>query len=265
VVNGTRCHGAVVNSALYEGTVCHHRRGTPEHVFTFPVAMPYLDLAEVPEVFSHHPLWSVERANAVSFRRADYLGDPAVPLDRAVRDLVTERTGRRPDGAVGCLTQVRTWGWLFNPITVYFCFDATGEGIDALVLEVTNTPWHERHAYVLAGGAGEHRFAKELHVSPFLGMDQEYRLRITGPGDRLVLRLAASEGGTTVFDATLSLRRREISRGALGRLLWRYPLLTMRVSAGIYGQALRLRAKGVPFHPHPAGGEPATTDEGVSP
>jgi DUF1365 family protein len=213
--------------------------------------MPYIDLDELEEMFAHHPLWSVERPNAVSFRRADFIGDPDVPLDAAVRDLVLERTGRRPVGPVRVLGHVRTWNWLFNPITIYVCMDSTGRRADALVLEVTNTPWHERHAYVIDGGAGEHRFDKELHVSPFLGMDQEYRLRINEPGERLVVHLACREAGAVVFDATLTLRRREVSRAALGRLLWRHPLLTLRVSAGIYWQALRLWAKGAPLHAHP--------------
>ena len=102
--------------------------------------------------------------------------------------------------------------------------DESGSRVDALVLHVTNTPWHERHAYVIDGGVGEHRFPKRLHVSPFFGMDQEYRLRVTQPGDRLTVSLAALEGGRVVFDASLVLRRRPISRAALGRVLWRYLL-----------------------------------------
>jgi len=242
-----------VNSALYEGTLRHHRLSGPHrHAFAYSLAMPYLDLSELDEVFARHPLWSIERRNAVSFRRADFLGDPAVPLDTAVRDLVGQRTGRRPTGAIRMLTHVRTWGWLFNPITIYFCMDEHAERVDALVLDVTNTPWHEHHAYVIDGGEGEHRFSKRLHVSPFFGMDHEYRLRVNQPGDRLLVSLAALEDETVVFEASLTLRRRDVSRATLGRLLWRYPLLTLRVSAGIYRQALRLWAKGAPFHSHPA-------------
>jgi DUF1365 family protein len=241
----------VVNSAIYEGTLHHRRFGSPNHEFSYRVAMPYLDLAEIDELVARHPLWAREKPNAVSFRRADYLGDPDVPLDRAVRDLVVARTGRRPRGPIRMLTHVRTWGWLFNPLTVYFCMDPTGDRIDALVLEVTNTPWHERHAYVIDGGAGAHHFRKELHVSPFFGMNQEYRLRVSVPGDRLIVRLASVENGAVVFDATLRLRRRNATRAAMGRLLWRYPLLTLRVSIGIYRQALRLWRKGAPVHAHP--------------
>ncbi|HLK45455.1 MAG TPA: DUF1365 family protein, partial [Acidimicrobiales bacterium] len=113
----------------------------------------------------------------------------------------------------------------------------------------------EHHAYVIAGGEGEHWFAKQLHVSPFFGMDQMYRLRVEGPGDRLVVSLASLEGGRVVFDATLALRRHELTRASLGRVLWRFPGLTQRVSAGIYWQALRLWAKGTPFYSHPRRGQ----------
>lgn len=238
-----------MNSALYEGTLRHRRHGSHAHAFRTRVAMPLLDLAEVDATFAHHPLWSVGRRNVVSFRRADYLGDPDVPLDVAVRDLVHERTGITPAGPVLALTHVRTWGWLFNPITIYFCMDDGGTHVDTVVLDVTNTPWHEHHAYVLRGG-GEHRFPKELHVSPFFGMDHEYVLRLNEPGERLAVHLSLLDGDDVVFDASLTLHRRAISRAALGRVLWRYPMLTVRVSTGIYVQALRLWAKGAPVFRH---------------
>jgi DUF1365 family protein len=241
-----------VNSALYEGTLRHHRHGEHPHAFRMGVAMPLLDLAEIDAAFAPHPLWSVERRNVASFRRADYLGDPGTPLDIAVRALVHERTGDRPTGPVRVLTHVRTWGWLFNPITIYFCMDDDGERVETVVLDVTNTPWHEHHAYVIPGGAGEHRFPKELHVSPFFGMDHEYVLRLSEPGDNLSVQLSLLDGDDVVFDASLALRRRPICRSSLGRVLWRYPLLTMRVTTGIYVQAARLWSKRAPLFPHPS-------------
>ncbi len=212
--------------------------------------MTMLDLAEVADVCDSHPLWSNERANAVSFRRADYLGHPTTPLDQAVRDLVEQRSGRRPAGPVGLLTQVRTWGWLFNPISVYYCFDPDGVDVETTVVEVTNTPWHERTAYVLPG-AGTHLVAKQLHVSPFLPMDLSHRFVIGVPGPRLVLGIDDLRDRERVFSASMVLHRRPVDRRSLGRVLWRYPLMTMRVSWGIYRQALALRRRGVPFHPHP--------------
>jgi uncharacterized protein len=239
-----------LRSGIYEGAVVHHRFEPVDHRFSYRITMTWLDLAEVDAVCRHHPLWSRERVNAVSFRRRDYLGDPSLPLDRSVRDLVEQRTGRRPDGPIALLTQLRTWGWLFNPISLYYCFAPDGETVDAVVVEVTNTPWHEQTTYVLPG-SGTHVVDKQLHVSPFLPMDLHHRFVIGDPGPRLVLGVDDLRGGAVLFAASMVLQRRPVDRRSLGRVLWRFPLMTMRVSWGIYRQALTLRRRGVPVHPHP--------------
>ena len=239
-----------LRSGIYEGVVVHHRFEPVDHRFSYRITMTWLDLAEVDAVCERHPLWSRERVNAVSFRRHDYLGDPSVPLDRSVRDLVEQQTGHRPDGPVALLTHLRTWGWLFNPISLYYCFASDGETVDAVVVEVTNTPWHERTTYVLPG-PGTHLVDKQLHVSPFLPMDLHHRFVIGDPGPRLVLGVDDLRGGAVLFAASMVLQRRPADRRSLGRVLWRFPLMTMRVSWGIYRQALALRRRGVPVHPHP--------------
>jgi hypothetical protein len=239
-----------LRSAVYEGRVVHHRFTPVDHRFTYPIVMVLLDLAEVGTVCGLHPLWSAERPNAVSFRRSDYLGDPGIPLDVAVRDLVEERTGSRPTGPIAVLTQLRTWGWLFNPITVYYCYQANGTSVKTTVVEVSNTPWHQRIAYVL-DGAGAHVVAKEMHVSPFLPMDLSHRFTIGVPGSRLTLAVDDLRGDEEVFAASMVLSRVPVGRRGQSRLLWRFPMMTMRVSWGIYRQALALRRKGVPFHRHP--------------
>lgn len=238
-----------MRSAVYEGVVTH-RRAEPDHRFRYRLALPLLDLDEVEQVCRLHPLWSSERPNVVSFRRRDHLGDASRPLADCVRDVVEDRSGERPTGPIALLAHVRTWGWLFNPLSLYYCFDASGTQVQALVAEVTNTPWHERHAYVV-GGPGRHEFDKALHVSPFFGMDQRYRLRYSPPGERLVVGFANDEGGERVFEAGLRLERRPMSRAALGRVVWAHPAMTLRVSAGIYRQALRLWRTGAPLVAHP--------------
>lgn len=239
-----------MRSAVYEGVVTHRRHSPVPHRFSYRVALPLLDLDEVAEVCALHPLWSAERANVVSFRRRDFLDGGDGPLAEAVRDRVAAVLGRRPAGPVALLAHLRTAGWLFNPVSFYFCFDRPGGEVAALVADVTNTPWHERHAYVV-GAPGRHRFDKALHVSPFFAMDQSYVLHYDPPGERLVVRFGNEEGGRRVFDATLVLHRRPLDRAALGRVVTRYPLMTARVSAGIYRQALALRRAGAPVHPHP--------------
>lgn len=245
-----------LRSSMYEGVLIHQRFGPgPTNSFKQKVAMPLLDLAEVDDVVSLHPAWSASRPAPVWFRRNDFLGDPTKPLDLSVRDLVAERTGQRPGGPIALLAHLRTWGWLFNPISLYFCADnaepvGDSDSIGHMVAEVENTPWHDRHAYVV-GSPGSHRFAKELHVSPFLPAGLDYQLRYTAPGERLTVGLDVLEGDRRLFAATLSLRRRALERAALARLVWSYPAMTHRVTAGIYAHAARLRLKGAPFFAHP--------------
>ncbi len=236
-------------SCIYTGTV-HHGRHTPrEHSFDYRLFMMYLDLGELPELFDRHPLWSARRPAAAWFRRSDYLGDPAVPLEEAVRSLVKERTGERPTGPVRMLANLRYFGHCFNPVSFYYCFDPDGEHVRNVVAEVTNTPWGERHAYVASGLDSQQ--SKQLHVSPFWGMNFEYEWRIGLPADRLRVSIGADREGERVFDASLSLQREPITGRSLTRLLLRHPPMTMKVSGAIYAEALRLRLKGIRPHPHP--------------
>jgi hypothetical protein len=190
----------------------------------------------------------------VRFRQRDFLDGTDRPLGAAVRDLVQARLGRRPTGPVHLLGQLRTFGWLFNPLTVYYCWTPDGRTLDAIVLEVTNTPWRERHWYVLDAQAGvtTETTAKAMHVSPFLAADLDYRVTWTVPTADLNLRIEVERDHTPVFDAELAMRRTTISRGRAITVLARYPLLPLRVSAGIYAHAARLFARGVPVYRHPS-------------
>jgi DUF1365 family protein len=245
-------------SALYEGTVRHRRFAVREHAFRHRIAMAYVDLDELPSLLGGRLVR--RRPGVVRFRRGDYLGDPAVPLDRAVRALVAERTGgAEPDGPIGVLTQLRTFGHCFNPVSFYYCHRADGT-LHSVVAEVTSTPWSERHAYVLPAGEGpagrvlHGAFGKALHVSPFMGMDQHYVWSATTPAPTaptLSVHIESREAGARAFDATLALERAPFSRRTLARILLRQPGASVRVLALIYAHALALALKRVPIHPRP--------------
>jgi DUF1365 family protein len=240
-------------SAIYEGTIRHRRFAVRPHELCHRLVLLYIDLGELDGLLGGRLL--AAGPGLVRFRRADYLGDPSIPLADAVRMQVERRTGRVPTGPIRLLTQLRTFGHCFNPVSFYYCFTAQ-EQLDAVVAEVTNTPWGERHAYVLqATGAGTvlaGDFAKQLHVSPFMEMEQRYTLQAAAPGPTLAVHLEShDELERRVFDATLALRRAPLTRGALARVTARYPAATLRVLALIYGHALALKLKGVPVHSHP--------------
>jgi DUF1365 family protein len=246
-----------VHSAIYRGRLRHRRYRPRVHDFAYRLFLVYLDLDELPHLFAQ-PWWRrYARAGVIGFCRGDYLGDAGQPLADAVRALVERRTGRRPHGPIRMLTHLRQFGYCFNPVTFYYCFDPS-ERLDVIVAEVTNTPWGERHAYVLdaahhrgPGDALRHRFRKAFHVSPFMSMDHEYRWCFTRPRRALVVHMESHDTGGCVFDATLTVRRRELSHAGLARTLLTHPCMSMKVTAGIHLQAARLWWKGVPFVPHP--------------
>lgn len=250
---------APLKSCLYTGWIGHRRFGPRRNDFRYRIFLSYLDLAELPELFDRRWFWSARRPNLAWFRRADFLGDPAVPLDVAVRDKVQQQTGIRPRGPIRILTHLRYFGWNFNPVTFYYVFDAEDRRLEFVVAEITNTPWDERHAYVLrmdrAEAVGKQvwrwQFDKEFHVSPFLPMDMRYDWRFSAPTDTLNVHMENLRGGETAFDATLTLKREPLTGRSLARALVAFPLITFKVSALIYWQALLLLCKGVPFFTHP--------------
>ncbi len=241
-------------SAIYTGTI-RHRRLEPRKEFSHRVSLAYVDLEELPGLLGGRLLR--RGPGALRFRRRDYLGPASLPLDVAVRDRVAELSGHRPAGPVRLLTQLRSFGLCFNPVSFYYCFEAGADGeLQSVLAEVTNTPWGERCSYLLAdrvpgSSVRRGRFAKELHVSPFMGMDHVYDARATEPGSTLSVHIESQRDGRLAFDATLAMTREPLTRGAVARMTARHPLSTGRVLALIYGHAVGLKLAGARVHRHP--------------
>ncbi|MHA7816522.1 MAG: DUF1365 domain-containing protein [Pseudohaliea sp.] len=249
-----------MKSRLYTGLLRHRRHRPREHAFSYRVFMPYLCLDELPGLFDDMPLWSARRPAPGRFRREDFLGDPGESLADEVRRRIREETGQVHRGPIYLLANLRYFGIQMNPICCYYCYSEDEARLEYLVAEVTNTPWNERHSYVLCAEGKERLscdFDKALHVSPFNPMAQRYHWRSNTPGRRLGIHLANSEGGDLVFDATLALTAEPLTARNLNRMLLRYPFMTAKVAAAIYFEALKLFAKRVPFYPHPERSKPS--------
>lgn len=249
-------------SAIYEGWVRHRRYAPHANAFRYRMYLLYLDLAEIDSLLAPHWLWSQERRNVAEFRRSDYFGDPARPLEECVRERVAATTGNVPRGPIRLLTHLRYFGLAFNPVSFYYCYAEDGVTLEAILAEITNTPWKQRHAYVLPltqaerhGSALRWEFDKTFHVSPFLPMQRRYAWRFTPPGETLRVHMDVLDdcAGVTAreLDATLVLQRHALTGANLARVLTRYPLMTAKVVAAIHWQALRIRLRGNPVYDHP--------------
>jgi len=253
-VTATETADSTAAWAPYDGVVRHRRFAGPGHRFGYRVGYWLVDVERIDAFLAARPWWSRGRFGLLHYDRRDYLGPAERPLAEAVRDRVEQEHGFRPAGPVRMLTQLRSLGRVFNPVSFYFCHDED-DALQAVVAEITNTPWGERHAYVLdaRGRKALHwTFTKRFHISPFEPMELEHDWRMAHPGARVAVHMRNLDpSGALRFDATLAMRRRPATRRAIAGVLLRHPLLPWRAHIAIYWQALRLWRKRATFHTHP--------------
>ena len=236
---------------VYSGRVRHRRFGPKAHEFTYNVFLTLLDVDRIKELCGVSRLVSYNRFNWASYWERDHFGDARLPLRERLRRDAAAHGHALPDGPVYLLTNLRYLGYVFNPISIYYCYDRA-ERLRLVLAEVNNT-FGESHNYWLEMSPGARpRAAKQMHVSPFHAMEMEYEFVLGEPRETLVAHMNTMERGERTFDATLTLRREEWSAGALRRALWRHPWMTAKVIAAIHWEALRLWAKGLKVYTHPA-------------
>jgi uncharacterized protein len=234
-----------VVTALYETAIEHERRAPIRHGFRYRHTMWLVDLDAVPSV----PRWLRPLA---SFEARDHLGDPTASLRGNVDAFLADHGVDLEGGRVLMLANPRAFGYVFNPLTVYWCHDATGSP-RCVIAEVHNT-YGQRHCYLLSPDTdGRAEVAKDFYVSPFLAVDGRYEMRFTEPGEELEVSIILRRGENMepVFRAKLAGHRtvarvRSVSRAAL-----RHAGGSWKVIALIRWQGIRLWLRRVPLVPRP--------------
>jgi hypothetical protein len=251
-------------SALYRGAVLHRRIRPKAHRLRYRVFWTLLDLDEVGALGKRLRFFSLDRFNLISFHAADHGDSRQSGLRAFVEEKLRGAGIKAAGGRIRILTMPRVLGYVFNPISVYFCDDADGHAA-AVLYEVNNT-FGQRHFYVAAvdpdaapGAMLRHGCAKDFYVSPFLGMDLAYRFQIAPPGERVVLSVNVSDEAGPLIATSMVGERAPLDDPTVLRTALAFPFLTLKVIVGIHWEALKLWLKGVPLTKRPRAADRRST------
>ena len=252
-------------SSLYRGYIRHRRYLPIEHEFSYQITMLMIDLDYVDDELNQPPFIRISGPAPGWFRRSDYVGDQTITIKQEIVARVRQESGLEVNGKVLLLTHLRYWGFIMNPIAIFYCYDDSGKLI-AAVLQVTNTPWKEKTTYVVPirwqGRNHLSKFDKQMHVSPFNPMDMHYLCRLQSPDRTLFFHLENHTSNECHTDATMVFERLPMTKPGLIGLCLRQPAMTLKVGLAIYWQALRLWLKGARIHDHPENSN--STGNGIS-
>ncbi|MBX2848111.1 MAG: DUF1365 domain-containing protein [Acidiferrobacterales bacterium] len=250
---------------LYVGTIHHIRNEPRRHQFSYKYFQTWLDVEKPQLIDEISPFWSSRKFNLVRFKRSNYQPGEK-PLHSSISDIIYARTGHRFKGAIYLLGNLSHWGYCFNPVCFYFCYD-TQENLQYILSEVHNTPWGERFTYLhdvcqekkLASSRPQNpsngnltfESSKEFHVSPFMPMKLNYQWKFKLSDDKIVINMNLFDKSKSIFNASMTLKEQALNSKNATLLALKYPLISISVLFNIYWQALRLWIKRVPFYSHP--------------
>lgn len=255
-----------MHSCLFEGVVQHSRFVPVGHSFRYPILLYYLHLEELGELLATGMIHVGSGFSPALFRKSDHLFGDEADLSASLSSFVLQNTGKAPVGKVGLLTALRSFGYHFSPLNLFFFWEARSRRPSTIVAEVNNIPWRERRLYVLHQGnetlskrQNENEIAtratysheKDFHVSPFMPMQIRYDWEFAFEAERIRVGIESFSDNAKVFQASMSLERKPLTRPNLRRAIWRYPLMSLQMVAAIYWQAFRLWRKKAPYFPHP--------------